>query len=383
MEIPDTEQAGDMPAQCSGYGSYSPMNQTLHGHGGHGVHGVHGVHGGHGGHGGPEPNYYAQMGAGVQDAGGMLDSAMAGRMGMGGRMGGAMMAEQFQSLGLGDEPSHRHRGGHMGSAGFDQGEPGMDAGWRSGGQGGRGGGRGGYGCGPAAYGQHAHSQYVNSQYAPSQYGPAHGYDGSRRHDEERDRERARHGVRGLRCGSVADSATIGGGSVVSAQVTRLQKSVNPSELDTNPKFGRFFIIKVCFFLSRFLSLHRIYPYVTPHFAQIWTLLCHQRVRFLSIHPFFPYVTPHLAYINIYRRHFFVIKSYSEDDVHKSIKYGTWASTDLGNRRLDGAYRETAEKATLIPALIPMWHTLYLPHVSPTCVRQSFLTSRAPSISSLA
>ena len=81
--------------------------------------------------------------------------------------------------------------GHMGSAGFDQGEPGMDAGWRSGGQGGRGGRRGGYGCGPAAYGQHAHSQYVNSQYAPSQYGPAHGYDGSRRHDEERDRERAR------------------------------------------------------------------------------------------------------------------------------------------------------------------------------------------------
>ena len=46
MEIPDTEQAGDMPAQCSGYGSYSPMNQTLHGHGGHGGHGVHGGAGG-------------------------------------------------------------------------------------------------------------------------------------------------------------------------------------------------------------------------------------------------------------------------------------------------------------------------------------------------
>ena len=158
----------------------------------------------------------------------------------------------------------------MGSAGFDQGEPGMDAGWRSGGQGGRGGGRGGYGCGPAAYGQHAHSQYVNSQYAPSQYGPAHGYDGSRRHDEERDRERARHGVRGLRCGSVADSATIGGGSVVSAQVTRLQKSVNPSELDTNPKFGRFFIIKVCFF-SRVFShstefTHMSHP-ILPKFGR--------------------------------------------------------------------------------------------------------------------
>jgi hypothetical protein len=37
--------------------------------------------------------------------------------------------------------------------------------------------------------------------------------------------------------------------------------------------------------------------------------------------------------------FFVIKSYSEDDVHKSIKYGVWASTPNGNKRLQGAYRE--------------------------------------------
>jgi len=37
---------------------------------------------------------------------------------------------------------------------------------------------------------------------------------------------------------------------------------------------------------------------------------------------------------------FVIKSFSEDDVHKSVKYGIWASTDQGNRRLDKAYRET-------------------------------------------
>lgn len=42
----------------------------------------------------------------------------------------------------------------------------------------------------------------------------------------------------------------------------------------------------------------------------------------------------------FSRHF-VIKSYSEDDVHKSIKYGVWASTDMGNRRLDTAYRESA------------------------------------------
>ena len=42
----------------------------------------------------------------------------------------------------------------------------------------------------------------------------------------------------------------------------------------------------------------------------------------------------------------VIKSYSEDDVHKSIKYGVWASTDTGNRRLDSAYRETGKKGPI-------------------------------------
>ncbi|MBA0607494.1 hypothetical protein Godav_019785 [Gossypium davidsonii] len=37
--------------------------------------------------------------------------------------------------------------------------------------------------------------------------------------------------------------------------------------------------------------------------------------------------------------FFVIKSYSEDNVHKSIKYGVWASTPIGNKKLDTAYHE--------------------------------------------
>jgi hypothetical protein len=44
--------------------------------------------------------------------------------------------------------------------------------------------------------------------------------------------------------------------------------------------------------------------------------------------------------------FYVIKSYSEDDVHKSIKYGVWASTDTGNRRLDAAYRESCAKGPI-------------------------------------
>lgn len=41
--------------------------------------------------------------------------------------------------------------------------------------------------------------------------------------------------------------------------------------------------------------------------------------------------------------FFVIKSYSEDDIHRSIKYKIWCSTEHGNKRLDQAFRER-EKA---------------------------------------
>ena len=37
--------------------------------------------------------------------------------------------------------------------------------------------------------------------------------------------------------------------------------------------------------------------------------------------------------------FFVVKSYSEDDIHRSIKYEIWCSTEHGNKRLDTAFRE--------------------------------------------
>lgn len=45
--------------------------------------------------------------------------------------------------------------------------------------------------------------------------------------------------------------------------------------------------------------------------------------------------------------FVVIKSFTEEDVHRSIRHGIWASTDKGNQRLDRIYkdceREAAEK----------------------------------------
>ncbi|KAL2103289.1 hypothetical protein ACEWY4_000157 [Coilia grayii] len=40
---------------------------------------------------------------------------------------------------------------------------------------------------------------------------------------------------------------------------------------------------------------------------------------------------------------FIIKSYSEDDIHRSIKYSIWCSTEHGNKRLDAAFRAVNSK----------------------------------------
>ncbi|KAL1020972.1 hypothetical protein UPYG_G00007060 [Umbra pygmaea] len=40
---------------------------------------------------------------------------------------------------------------------------------------------------------------------------------------------------------------------------------------------------------------------------------------------------------------FIIKSYSEDDIHRSIKYSIWCSTEHGNKRLDSAFRAISAK----------------------------------------
>jgi len=49
--------------------------------------------------------------------------------------------------------------------------------------------------------------------------------------------------------------------------------------------------------------------------------------------------------------FFVIKSYTEDHVHRSIKYNVWASTASGNRKLDSAYREAKQKEDHCPIFL--------------------------------
>ncbi|PKA50920.1 Cleavage and polyadenylation specificity factor CPSF30 [Apostasia shenzhenica] len=49
--------------------------------------------------------------------------------------------------------------------------------------------------------------------------------------------------------------------------------------------------------------------------------------------------------------FFVIKSYSEDDIHQSIKYSVWASTPNGNKKLDDAYKEAQDQADRCPVFL--------------------------------
>ncbi|XP_071696592.1 YTH domain-containing protein ECT4-like [Rutidosis leptorrhynchoides] len=49
--------------------------------------------------------------------------------------------------------------------------------------------------------------------------------------------------------------------------------------------------------------------------------------------------------------FFIIKSYSEDDVHKSIKYNVWSSTQNGNKKLDAAYQEAQQKSEACPVFL--------------------------------
>ena len=48
-------------------------------------------------------------------------------------------------------------------------------------------------------------------------------------------------------------------------------------------------------------------------------------------------------MNVRNARFFVIKSYSEDDIHRSIKYSIWTSTESGNRRLDVAWKDQQQK----------------------------------------
>lgn len=59
-------------------------------------------------------------------------------------------------------------------------------------------------------------------------------------------------------------------------------------------------------------------------------------------------------VNYVDAKFFVIKSYSEDDVHKSIKYNVWSSTPNGNKRLDSAYEDSRRITAGKPGVCPVF-----------------------------
>ena len=45
--------------------------------------------------------------------------------------------------------------------------------------------------------------------------------------------------------------------------------------------------------------------------------------------------------------FFIIKSFCEEDIHKSMKYGVWSSTTKGNITLSNAFEATKEKGSFV------------------------------------
>ena len=47
----------------------------------------------------------------------------------------------------------------------------------------------------------------------------------------------------------------------------------------------------------------------------------------------------MTMLTLFQARFFVIKSFTEDDVHKSLKHEIWSSTTYGNQRLDKAFQE--------------------------------------------
>lgn len=63
--------------------------------------------------------------------------------------------------------------------------------------------------------------------------------------------------------------------------------------------------------------------------------------------------------------FFIIKSFSEDNVHKSIKYNVWASTPHGNKKLDAAYYEAKDIKESCPVF------LFFSVCSFECLKETF------------
>lgn len=66
----------------------------------------------------------------------------------------------------------------------------------------------------------------------------------------------------------------------------------------------------------------------------------------------PSLYNHPEFVTDYKNaKFFIVKSFSEDNVHRSIKYNVWASTPHGNKKLDTAYRDAEKMGAKCPIFL--------------------------------
>ncbi|KAG2333299.1 hypothetical protein Bca52824_004479 [Brassica carinata] len=66
----------------------------------------------------------------------------------------------------------------------------------------------------------------------------------------------------------------------------------------------------------------------------------------------PSLYNHPDFVTDYKNaRFFIVKSFGEDNVHRSIKYNVWASTPRGNKKLDTAYRDAEKMGRKCPIFL--------------------------------
>ncbi|XP_058118954.1 YTH domain-containing family protein isoform X2 [Anopheles coustani] len=172
--------------------------------------------------------------------------------------------------------------------------------------------------GASGYQQPPHHQYERAPFhhqRPSG-GPPSNAHGDRGGDRERDRGAYQSGgERGGYSSDVPSTAAVGGNNVTTAAVPPVKArspSPSPSDSEMAAKLAESQII-----LDQLKTKNNYNP------ASLDLLKTAELARF------------------------FVIKSYSEDDIHRSIKYEIWCSTEHGNQRLDQAFREREEKGGMV------------------------------------
>ncbi|KAL0335276.1 UNVERIFIED_CONTAM: YTH domain-containing protein ECT4 [Sesamum radiatum] len=204
--------------------------------------------------------------------------------------------------------------------------------------------------------------YASSEYLqqPGSYGseafPCYSYDSTY----------SGSGSTGKAAGSGSVKSVMGQNSSVKSSVPLLKQiPISQARLQHCRIIQKFiFLTDVrCAMRMSYLDLYLRYPavrsmvqYITNQMVEYGTTITDQVTRNFGRNAEFEALTefswPQIEYDDA---KFYVIKSYSEDDVHKCIKYDVWSSTPNGNRKLDAAFREadakTSETGTKCPVFL--------------------------------